>query len=337
MTTSSQPPQAPIRWAERFAPGAEPIRVVLPEGEDPRVLEAARRLAVEPGPVTPLLVCASVGEARHARKAGVAAETVESLAAGPAGRRIAEIGRARGWSQSTITDYRHRPLYLGAALVDVGAAEACVAGAVHASGDVIRAGLRVLGLAEATSLVCSSFLLVLPDGRTLAFGDCAVIPEPDEQQLAGIAVATAATYRSLTSEEPVVAMLSFSTLGSADHESVRRVRAATGQVRERAPQLAVDGEMQLDAAIVASVAELKAAGSPVAGRANVLVFPNLAAGNIGYKIAQRLGGAEAIGPIIQGLRAPMNDLSRGCSVDDVVNVALISALQARGCLAPDTL
>jgi phosphotransacetylase len=214
-------------------------------------------------------------------------------------------------------------------MVRLGSADAAVAGCRNPSGDVIRAGLHMIGLRPGHSTVSSSFLLRTPDGRSLAFGDCAVVPEPDETQLADIALATAGTFGSLTGEDPVVAMLSFSTLGSADHASVRRVREATRLVRERDPGLCVDGEMQFDAALVASVAEQKAAGSSVAGRANVFVFPNLAAGNIGYKIAQRLGGADAFGPILQGLRAPMNDLSRGCDAEDVVSVAVISALQAQ--------
>jgi phosphotransacetylase len=168
----------------------------------------------------------------------------------------------------------------------------------------------------------------LPDGRVLAFADCAVLPDPDPDQLADIAVSAAATYRSLTGRQPVVAMLSFSTQGSAEHRSVDKVRAATRLVRSRVRDLAVDGELQLDAALVAAVAQAKAPGSAVAGHANVLVFPNLDAGNIGYKIAERLGGATALGPILQGLAAPFHDLSRGCDSRDIEIMAMISGMQA---------
>lgn len=315
------------RWHRALATAGESVRVVLPEGGDVRIREAADRLAAE-GLVRPVLVCPTPGDVRRAAAAGVEATTADALADGAPGARLAEIGAGRGWADDVVAARRRDPLHLAAAMVAGGEADTCVAGSAHASGDVIRAALRVLGLAPGVDLLSSSFLLVLPSGRTLGFGDCAVVPRPDERQLAQIAVATARTYAALTGAEPEVAMLSSSTLGSADHEEARRVRAATGLVRELAPDLAVDGEMQFDAAIVESVAAQKAGGSAVAGRANVVVFPDLASGNIGYKIAQRLGGAEAFGPILQGLGAPMNDLSRGCSVEDVVNVATLSAVQA---------
>jgi phosphotransacetylase len=259
----------------------------------------------------------------------IAVHSVQELAGSAAGQCIVELGRKHGWSDDVIKGRQHDPAFLAAACVSAGMASAAVAGATQPTGDVLRAALQVIGLAPASRLLSSSFLLLPREGPPLAFGDCAVVPEPDEDQLADIAVATADTYASLTGRTPHVAMLSFSTHGSAEHESVRRVRSATDLVRERRPDLNVDGELQLDAALVESVALAKAQGSTVAGHANVLIFPNLAAGNIGYKIAQRLGGAEAFGPIIQGLAAPMNDLSRGCSTDDVVSVAVLSALQAR--------
>lgn len=310
------------RWSDRLAGLDRPPHVVLAEGDDPRVRAAARELGRYG--VAPVLVSAD-----GARGETVRCLTVTELAHGPAGERVAAAGRARGWPDQVIEARRNDPVYLAAGLVAAGGADACVAGCAHPTGEVIRAGVHVIGLSAGAPLLSSSFLLVLPDGRMVAFADCAVVPEPEEKQLAEIAVATASTYGALTGEEPVVAMLSFSTLGSADHESVRWVRSAAALVRKRRPDLAVEGELQFDAAFVESVAAHKAPGSAVAGRANVFIFPNLSAGNIGYKIAQRLGGAQAYGPVLQGLAAPMNDLSRGCDASEVVNVAVISALQAK--------
>ena len=320
-------------WCDRLGSGmSRQPRVVFAEGDDPRVRSAANELAGRG--VTPLLICEPRGSSGPAAgtvelSAAVETTTAATLAEGQSGRRVEEIASRRGWPAALTAERRRDSLYLAAAVVDIGGADACVAGSLNASGDVIRAGIHVLGLAPESQLLSSSFLLRMPDGRAMSFGDCAVVPEPDENQLADIAISTARTFETLTGETAAVAMLSFSTLGSADHETVWRVREATRLVRKRTLELAVEGELQFDAALVASVAHQKAAGSPVAGHANVFVFPNLSAGNIGYKIAERLGGAQAFGPIIQGLRAPMNDISRGCSVSDIVNVAVISALQAR--------
>lgn len=314
-------------WHGRLAigAGARPVRVVFAEGDDPRVQQAAGHL-VDLG-ITPVLV--RKDSAKQATVAGVEGVGIAELSEGPAGKRIAQVADERGWDEPVGTSRRRNPVYLAAAMVDVGDVDACVAGSLHPTGEVIRAGIHVLGLQPGTRTLSSCFIMVPPDGDPWAFADCAVVPEPDVFQLADIAASTALTFETLTGQTPSVAMLSFSTRGSADHHAVHRVRSATALVRERMPQLAVDGEMQFDAALVESVGRRKAADSPVAGRANVFVFPNLSAGNIGYKIAERLGGAQAFGPILQGLRAPMNDLSRGCSVTDIVTLALISALQAQ--------
>ena len=220
------------------------------------------------------------------------------------------------------------PVVAAAILVRAGMADAAVAGATRPSVDVLRAGLNVLGVAPGVGVVSSSILFVLPDRRVIAYGDCGVVPDPDEVQLASIAVSTARTFEALSGESARVAMLSFSTRGSARHARVDKVRNATALVGDLAPDLVVDGELQFDAAWVPEVADMKAPGSPVAGGANVFVFPDLDSGNIAYKITERLGGARAFGPLLQGLDGVFHDLSRGCSADDIVDVAVIAGLQA---------
>jgi phosphotransacetylase len=274
-------------------------RVVFADGDDPRVVSAAAWLA-DNTPLRPTLLT----DGPDADTDGVDRWSMARLAGDPDVRDALRM-RANGVRR-----------------------DAAVGGATRPTGDVIRAGISVIGLAPGVSTISSSFVLVLQDGRRLAYGDCAVLPAPNEEQLAQVAVATARTFRELVNEEPVVAMLSFSTMGSADHPEVDTVRSATELARALQPDLCIDGELQFDAALLESVGSSKAAGSPVAGRANVLVFPNLSAGNIGYKITERLAGAAAIGPVLQGLAAPMNDLSRGCSDRDAIAVALLSAVQA---------
>lgn len=307
-------------WCAQLA--GTPTRVALADGDDPRVVTAAARLA-ELG-VLPVLVArrdrvrdvAEREEVRLDERVTIAEPDV--LVDGLAGEVLAD--RLPGVGAD--------PLALAVAAVPAGLADACVAGASRPTAEVLRAAIRVVGTAPGARCVTSSFLMALPDGRLIGYGDCAVLPEPDAPQLAEVAVATSHTYATLTGAEPAVAMLSFSTKGSAEHASVGLVREATTLVTERDPRLAIDGELQFDAALLDSVGRSKANGSPVAGRANVFIFPNLAAGNIGYKITERLAGARAYGPILQGLAAPVNDLSRGCRSADIVAVSAISALQA---------
>jgi phosphate acetyltransferase len=220
-----------------------------------------------------------------------------------------------------------RDLFFGAMLVKEGMADGGVSGSFASTSDVMRAGIQCIGMPEGISIVSSFFLMIFPE-QTYSFADCGVVPNPDANQLADIAVTTADNHKKLTGEKPYIAMLSFSTKGSATHELTEKVIEATRIAKEKRPDLQIDGELQLDAAIVDSVGKKKAPGSNVAGRANVLIFPDLNAGNIGYKIAQRLGKAEAVGPVVQGLIKPFSDLSRGCSVDDIVNSSAIAALMS---------
>jgi phosphate acetyltransferase len=240
-------------------------------------------------------------------------------------------GLTRKYASRLIED----PLYLGTLMIKNGDADGEVAGAMNATGDVLRPAFQYVKTLPGISVVSGAFIMILKDREfgedgIIVFADCAVHPDPTEKELAEIAVATAATTRAIAGFEPRVAMLSFSTMGSARHEMVDKVINATRLAREMNPGLQIDGELQADAAIIEAIGRKKAPESSIAGRANVLVFPSLDVGNIAYKLVQRLAHAEAIGPVLQGMAAPINDLSRGCSVSDIVNLAAITANQAAG-------
>jgi phosphate acetyltransferase len=246
-----------------------------------------------------------------------------------------ELRKSKGMTEEQAKVTALNPLYYGVLMVKNGDADGMVAGALCSTGDTLRPALQIIKMPPTITCVSSCFIMVMPENckygenGIMVFGDCAVNPNPDSQQLAAIAIASADTAKRIAGISPKIAMLSFSTKGSAKHELVDKVVAATKIAKELAPDLLIDGELQADASLVESVGKLKSPGSPVAGHANTLIFPDLQAGNIGYKLVQRLAGADAIGPIIQGLAKPVNDLSRGCSVQDIIDVVAITALQVK--------
>lgn len=314
-------------------------KIVLPEGDEERTLKAAEIIHAEKIAELILVGSRDVIEA-NAKAFGVNIEgiRIEDPATSEKTKTYAEglyeLRKNKGVTLEAAEKIVLDPMYYGTMMVKLDDAQGMVSGAVHTTGDLLRPGLQIIKTKPGISVVSSFFVMLLKDktfgaeGQML-FADCAVNPNPNADELAAIAIATAESAKNLLQIEPKVAMLSFSTMGSAKSELVDKVVNATRTAKALRPDLAIDGELQLDAAIVESVGTKKAPGSTVAGKANVLVFPDLQSGNIGYKLVQRLAGAEAIGPVCQGFAKPINDLSRGCSVEDIVNVVAITAVQAQ--------
>jgi len=304
-----------------------PKRIVLPEANDPRIREAA--LSAQKGGVAEVIL---VGE--DISIDGIRIESpVLSLSRSNYIDALVELRQHKGLTKEQASELINDPLVFAAMMVNQGDADGMVAGAVNTTADVVRTAIQLVGMNDSTNLVSSFFLMIFdkdchPLKRGFIFSDGGLVINPDENQLAQIAIASAKSAKSLLSEEPKVAMLSFSTHGSAKDESVDKVRIATQLVRQMSPDLKIEGEMQLDAALVPDIALRKMKSGEVSGDANVLIFPDLNSGNIAYKVAERLGGAIAIGPLLQGLRHPVNDLSRGCSATEIFHAIAITSVQA---------
>ncbi len=312
--------------------------IILPEGDEPRILGAAKILKEE-GLCTSIFL---LGEEKKiheaAKKAGISLDGMNiELPGDPAymddyTATYFGLRKAKGMTEDEARKKIVHPLFWGAMMVKKGRADAMVGGAVNSSADVLRSTLQIVKTAEGIKVASSCFVMCHPDTRwgtegNMIFADCATIPAPTPEELAEITITSASSCRRFLDTEPIIALLSFSTKGSASHPVIDKTRETLAIIKQRRPELIVDGELQVDAALVPGVAAQKAPGSPVAGKANVLIFPNLEAGNIGYKIAQRLGGAKAYGPLLQGFAKPVSDLSRGCTVEDVVNAAVFTLLK----------
>ena len=314
--------------------------IVLPEGDEPRTVQAAVKI-VQEKIARPILLGDPARVKAVAAEKGVDVSNIEivnpltSPKAAEYTNALYELRKAKGVTEEQAKQLVADPMYYGIMMVKLGDADGLVSGAVHTTGDMLRPALQIIKTKPGIKVVSSSFLLDCPNkslghNGLLVYSDCVIVPCPTAEELASIAVSAAETAHVLCGiEEPKVALLSFSTKGSAKHELVTKVQEATRLAHEMAPDLALDGEMQFDAAIIPEIGASKAKGSPVAGHANVLIFPDLQAGNIGYKITQRIGGAEAFA-VLQGLAKPCNDLSRGCSVDDIVATVALTAVQAQG-------
>ena len=313
--------------------------IVLPEAADERVIRASEIITKE-GLAKIILLGNSEEINAKAQDLGVDLSRIEIVDYLKAPQfenyveQLYELRKNKGLTPEEARKLLQSPLYFGSMMVKLGDAEGLVAGSLSTTGDVLRPALQIIKTAPGISVVSGAFIMIIPnksfgDRGIMLFADCAVNPDPTAEQLAEIAYATAITAKTIAGIEPKVGMLSFSTKGSAQHQFVSKVQRATDLAKEKYPDLSIDGELQADAALVPAVGASKAPGSDVAGHVNVLIFPDLQAGNIGYKLGQRLANADAIGPVLQGMAMPVNDLSRGCSVEDIVNVTAITAVQAQ--------
>lgn len=336
--------KTPIELLRESAPATRPV-VALSEGSDPRIVAGA--LAAHKAGLADIILVGEQAEVAAALQAEGASAGAGIAIHDPATSDLTEsfateyfeLRKHKGVDAAKARAAAETPLVYAAMLVRLGHATGTVGGAVHTTGDVVRSAIQVIGMAPDAGMISSFFLMYPPEGatenaknnsRAMLYSDCGLVIDPSADELVRIAAASASSARALLRVEPKIAMLSFSTKGSARHAAVDKVTQATEGLREARPDLEVDGELQFDAAFVPSVGTRKSPGSPVAGQANVMIFPNLDAGNIGYKITQRLGGYAAIGPVMQGLAKPANDLSRGCSADDVTQIIAVTVLQALG-------